>query len=152
MRTLSHCVTIECAVTAVHAFEFLADGLQVGRWALGAWEAQPSADGLFRAHSLFDNGEIWVRPVPDRARFIVDYHVGSDPMRLTPRIMARVVPGPCVGGAAECCLATLIAWRDAAMSEERWQRLIATHEVEIHLIKSILERERAKPASTASSA
>jgi hypothetical protein len=135
---LSHCVTAECAVPARRAYAFLSDGLAVGRWALGSFAARKVGRNLFRGRSLFDGAEILYRPVGDTARMIVDYHVGATPQQLVPRVMARVVPGEATGRDKGSCLVTLVAWRDAAMSEARWERLMACHEVEILLVQALL--------------
>ena len=145
MSPLSHCVTAECAVPARRAYTFLSDGLEVGRWALGSFEARKVGRNLFRGRSLFDDGEVLYRPVGDAARLIVDYHVGTHPRTLTPRVMARVIPGEATGRSKGSCLVMLVAWRDATMSEARWERLVACHEVEIRLVQALLgERRRAR--------
>jgi hypothetical protein len=140
---LSHCVTAECSVPAARALTFLADGVALGRWALGCWHAEPRGDGLFAGRSLFDGAEVWVRPVTDTRLGIVDYHVGAGPDVLVPRIMARVVPGAAVGRGAQTCLVSLLAWRAAGMDAEHWARLVAAHCVEIVLIRALLERDAA---------
>ena len=138
MSVLSHCVTAECAVPARRAYDFLTDGLAVGRWALGSFDAQKVGQDLFRGRSLFDGAEILYRPVGDPGRLIVDYHVGTDPTSLVPRVMARVIPGEATGRDTGSCLVTLVAWRDASMSEARWERLVACHDVEILLVQAQL--------------
>ena len=135
---LAHCATVECAVPARRAYEFLADGLEVGRWALGSFAARRVGKNLFRGRSLFDGSVVLYRPVGDAARLIVDYHVGTRPRALIPRVMARVVPGEATGRDKGSCLVTLLAWRDASMSQARWERLIACHEVEIRLVQALL--------------
>jgi len=140
---LSHCVTAECAVPARRAYAFLSDGLAVGRWALGSFGARRVGPNLFRGRSLFDGSQVLYRPVGDAARLIVDYHVGATARALVPRVMARVVPGETTGRDKASCLVTLVAWRDASMSQARWERLIACHEVEIRLVQALLVDERA---------
>ena len=142
MASLSHCVTAECAVPARRAYEFLSDGVAVGRWALGSFDARRVGPNLFRGRSLFDGAEVLYRPVGDAARLIVDYHVGTSPRALVPRVMARVVPGESTGRSRRSCLVSLLAWRDASMSEARWERLIACHEVEIRLVQALLAGRR----------
>jgi hypothetical protein len=142
VASLSHCVTAECAVPARRAYEFLSDGLAVGRWALGSFAARRVGPNLFRGRSLFDGAEVLYRPVGDAARLIVDYHVGTSPRALVPRVMARVVPGESTGRSRRSCLVSLLAWRDASMSEARWERLIACHEVEIRLVQALLAGRR----------
>jgi hypothetical protein len=139
-------VTAECAVPARRAYEFLSDGLAVGRWALGSFDAEKVGPDLFRGRSLFDGAEVLYRPVGDPERLIVDYQVGTDPTMLVPRVMARVVPGEATGRDTDSCLVTLVAWRDASMSADRWERLVACHEVEILLVQAQLaEGRRQRP-------
>ena len=140
--SLSHCVTAECAVPARRAYDFLTDGVEVGRWALGSFAAQRVGQNLFRGRSLFDGAEVLYRPVGDAARLIVDYHVGTNARALVPRVMARVVPGEATGRTRRSCLVTLVAWRDASMSDARWELLMACHEVEIRLVQALLAGRR----------
>jgi hypothetical protein len=140
---LSHCVTAECAVPARRAYAWLADGLAVGRWALGSFGARRVGPNLFRGRSLFDGAPVLYRPVGDAARLTVDYHVGTDPQALVPRVMARAIPGEATGRDGGSCLVTLVAWRDAGMTDARWERLVACHEVEIQLIQAQLEASTA---------
>lgn len=137
---LSHAVTELVAAPADRAFRFLADGLQLGRWAFGCWQTEAVADGLFRGHSLFDGSAGLVRIEADPARMSVWFHVGAVPERLVPRIVALVVPGERTGRGAETCLVTLLAWRDAGMNEDRWRRVAVGHETEALLIKALIER------------
>jgi hypothetical protein len=135
-------VTAECAVPARRAYDFLTDGVEVGRWALGSFAAQRVGQNLFRGRSLFDGAEVLYRPVGDAARLIVDYHVGTNARALVPRVMARVVPGEATGRTRRSCLVTLVAWRDASMSDARWELLMACHEVEIRLVQALLAGRR----------
>lgn len=77
----------------------------------------------------------------DRARLVIDYHIGTSAAKLVPRAMARVVPGATLGRARNTCVVSLLAWREASMPDERWARLVACHEVEILLIQSLLDRK-----------
>jgi hypothetical protein len=52
------------------------------------------------------------------------------------------VPGPNVGTEAESCVLTFIAWRAAAMDDDRWRRLTASHEFEVVLLKNLIENGR----------
>jgi hypothetical protein len=143
MSAISHCVSAECAVPARRAYDFLLDGLEVGRWALGSFASRKVGRNLFRGRSLFDGAAVLYRPIGDPARLIVDYHVGTDPQALVPRVMARVVPGEATGRDKRSCVVTLIAWRDASMSDARWERLVACHEVEIRLVQAQLAERTA---------
>lgn len=136
---LSHCVTAECAVSAEKAYAFLLDGTKLGRWAIGSFGTAIRPDGIFVGTSLFDGSVSYGRAVGDPGRLIIDYHVGRTPEQLTPRIMAKIVPGPQIGRPVDTCLVTLLAWRDAGMDDARWHRLKVSHEAEIVLIQSQIQ-------------
>jgi hypothetical protein len=95
-------------------------------------------DGVFRGRSLFDGSLSWLTIDSDPQRLLIDYHVGSATER-QPRISARVTPGPVCGLPPSQCAMMLTAWRGAAMTDERWQRLCAAHDAEIWLIKAQAE-------------
>ena len=135
----AHITSLVCAVEPERALRFLADGRQLGRWALGSMNTVRVSTGLYKGVSLFDGSVSFVRPVLNQSLGQVDYWVGSDARQLNPRIAARVLPNP--GG----CLVSLAAWRGPAMSDARWARLIACHEAEIHLVQALLEQTR-RPA------
>jgi hypothetical protein len=142
MTDVAHACTALVAVDAQTAFAFLADPKALGGWALGCWDASVDPTGRFYGVSLFSGEETWGRVEADPARLVIDYLVGSRPDALSPRISARVVPGPVTGRPAEVCLITLTAWRGAGMDDARWRQLVAAHEAEILLIKGQLERRR----------
>lgn len=137
---LSHCCSARMAVGADVAYAFLADGAALGRWALGCWDTEVHEGGLLSGTSLFDGSRTWVRLSCNGERQLVDYYLGADPGDLRPRINARVVPGETLDEAPGRCVVTLTAWRPAAMPDERWHRLKVSHDVEIQLIKALLER------------
>lgn len=126
------------------AYEYLCDGVSVGRWALGSFGARRVAANLFRGESLFDGTALLFRPVGNPERLEVDYHVGAVAAKLVPRAMARVIPGATLGRAKNSCVVSLLAWREASIPDERWARLVACHEVEILLIQAQLAQRRSK--------
>lgn len=141
MHELAHCATAVCEVAAETAFAFLADDRNLGSWALGCWNARPVGDRTVRGKSLFDGSQSIVRVTGVPERLTVDYAVGAGG-DLQPRISVRVVPGPVVGRSPGQCLVTMLAWRSADMTDARWARLVASHEVEILLLKARVEEVR----------
>jgi hypothetical protein len=137
---LSHAVTERISAPADAVFRFLSDGRNLGRWAFGCWETREVEPGLFVGHSLFDGSACLVRVVADAATFAVWFHVGTAADGLVPRIVAHVVPGEQTGRGAQESLMTLLAWRDATMSDDRWRRVAVGHETEALLIKALIER------------
>jgi enamine deaminase RidA (YjgF/YER057c/UK114 family) len=133
-----HVATAIVAASAEAAFAFMKDGLALGRWALGSFDTQALENGVFRGHSLFDGAARFIRIEDDAAKLSITYHVGQDPERLQPRILATIEPG---AGTPPECRVSLIAWRDASMTDERWRHLTTTHETEILLVKALIERK-----------
>lgn len=117
----------------------------MARWNLGLMNCREPEPGLFTGASLFDGAQGWVRIKPAAGHDAVDYHVGASPDRLVPRIHARVIDGALLGHGAGSCVVTLLAWRPAGMSDERWSRLMSTHETEIELIRAQLNGQHATP-------
>lgn len=134
-----HAVARLCRCSSAAALALLSQAKGLASWNLGLWHTQDVAPGLLAGRSLFGGGAGLARVQVDAASGWVSYAVGSSEAELQPRIQARVQPGPELGFAPGHCMVTLLAWRTAAMDDERWQRLQAAHEVEIDLIRSQLE-------------
>ncbi len=135
----SHIASIVVNRDADAVFAFMADAKNLHRWSFGTWETKIGSDGLIEGKSLFDGSKAYVRIDADAARQLIDFHIGLEPERLVPRILVRVVPGATVGLGEDASVLTFIAWRSAAMDDDRWRRLTASHELEVVLIKSLLE-------------
>ncbi len=135
----THAVSIELAVSADRTFAFMSDPKALDRWSFGTWKTVLHAGGLVEGSSIFDGSITWVRIDADKSRGVIDYHLGKEPDALTPRIMARVLPGDRVGLAGEASVLTMVAWRVKGMSDERWGRLVTSHEFEVYLLKSLIE-------------
>jgi hypothetical protein len=139
----SHIASIEVKRGAAQVFAFMADPAKLDRWSFGTWETEIAADGLVTGTSIFDGAKTFVRIDADTERLSIDYRLGGDPARLVPRIAVRVVPGPHLGLDPGHCVLTFIAWRAAAMDDDRWRRLTASHDFEAVLIKNLIENGRA---------
>jgi|UPI000688CFE7 hypothetical protein len=138
--TDSHCASVLCRAPASEALAFLADGVQLGHWALGCWQTEPLGDDVVRGHSLFDDQLGCVRPVADASRMTVVYHVGATADALSPRISAVVEPEGGTDAKGVSCRISLHATRTPDMDDARWLRLVRCHEVEVLLIQARLER------------
>ena len=137
---LCHHATVHVAAPAERALAFMADGLQLGTWAMGCWNTRAAGPDLFVGTSLFDGQEGYVRIVLERALMNVDYHVGPAADRLVHMNTARVIPGGALGHDPASAVVSLLAWRPAAMADDIWQRICITHEAEMLLIQSRLAR------------
>jgi len=127
--------------SAATVFAYVSDAINIGKWALGMWATTDAGDGLVTGASLFDGSRSYARTDCDGDRLIIDFHLGADRENLTPRITAKIVPGPHVGLNDDQCVFTLLAWRVAGMDDLRWRKLTASHELEVILLKSMLEQQ-----------
>jgi hypothetical protein len=138
---LGHMVTRHVCAPADLAFAYLCDPVALGRWSLGCFGTSlDERTGFHTGTSLFDGAQGWFRIEPDPARMLVDFGVGT-PDELQVRISARVVEGTQSGYESDTCLVMLSAWRPRTMDAERWERLCASHEAEIWLIKAQIETD-----------
>lgn len=137
----SHSASIEVAVDAETAFEYMGSGMNQRRWALGSWERVDHGDGLFSGTSLWDASTLYVRLEPHPELLLVDYRVGKDPEDLRRLTQARIVPGAELGRDPDACVVTLTTWRGAAQTDASWARTYHAFKTEMHLIKGRLEHE-----------
>jgi len=124
---------------ANQVFAFMADPNKLGQWALGAWNGTVDETGLIHANSLRDGAGIYVRVASHSDVGLIDYLVGTRADALQPRIFARIVSGSVLGCSGDECGLMMSALRTDDMDDARWASLIATHAVEIDLIKSAIE-------------
>lgn len=121
------------------AIAFLADPRKLSSWAVGMGETTVHPDGTIEGAFPETKQPIWARIDADPGRGTIHYHLGPDPGSLAPRIMVRVVPGRVLGGDPESCVVSMIAWRQEAMDDARWEALKSGHEREIHEVKRLIE-------------
>jgi len=131
--------TIRIDAPAGEVFEFMADPGRLDLWSFGTWRTEIAANGLIRGRSLQTGAPIWLRITPHALLMLIDYHLGEEPDALSPRIYARVIPGPVTGHDPNTCALVLTALRGAAMDDDRWARLIRAHAFELDVIKALIE-------------
>jgi hypothetical protein len=135
----SHIASIVVNRAATDVFARMGDRDNLHRWSFGTWKTEIRADGLVHGTSLFDGAGILVRIDKDDTRLSIDFHLGPEPDKLVPRIQLRVVPGNHLGLGHDQSVLTFIAWRSETMDDDRWRRLTAAHEMEVVLVKSLIE-------------
>ncbi len=138
-----HSASIAVAVPADVAFAFMADGVKQGDWAFGSWQRRALGDGLFVGTSLITGQPTYVRIHADAGRRLIDYDVGLAADALEPRNSARILPGPVLGLAEDCCVITLMTWRHRRHDDATWMQIGTLHEAEMFVIKGLLERTAA---------
>jgi hypothetical protein len=127
-------------VPADVAFEFLADGMNQSYWALGSLDRRRLSEDLYAGTSMFDGAEEFIRIHANRDLRLVDYYVGASEDDLHHAVESRVILGPELGHAEDCCVVTNTIWRSTGLDDEAWEVLYHLWHTEVNLIKGRLER------------
>ena len=138
---LCHTATLPIGVSAEKTFEFMTNTEMMGRWAFGAWELKPAKGDILIGKSLFEDLEVYCRIKANRDILQLDYEVGEDPVHLVPRIISKIIPGEYIGRDADSCLLSMISWRSATASDERWRLTCGSHEAEVFRIRHLVETQ-----------
>ena len=139
---LAHICSVAVERPAGDAMAYLADPEKLSSWAAGMGETTVHADGMIEGAFPETKQPIWARIDSDPGRGTILYHLGPDPDSLVPRIMVRVVPGSVLSSDPESCVVSLVAWRQEAMDDARWEGLKSGHESEILDLKRLIESTR----------
>ena len=135
-----HATAITVHTPAQRAFAFLSDPGELHRWALAEHDVVAAGENAMRGTHRVNGTVTVVRIDADAVRGIIDYQLAGEGEPLIPRIMARVVAGEALQDDPDRCMIGLFAWRTADMDDDRWRRLIAAHEWEIVLLRTLLEK------------
>ena len=136
----SNSQSVRIGADAESVFRFLSDPARLGHWSFGTWgDPDVGRDGLVTGHSIATGARIHMRIDADPGRLLIDYHLGTDPADLHPRIFARVIPGPVSGHGSDQSTLILTAVRTNGMGDARWARLIRAHAAELDIIKGQIE-------------
>ena len=139
MNTDSVSVVIERNAETV--FKFMSDPNKMDLWSFGTWRINVDSDGLVHGCSIFDGSTACVRIESNAQNRLIDYWVGTDSENLAPRIFVRITPSEVIGSSTLNCILLMVSFRTAAMSDDRWHRLVTAHAFEVQLIKSLLEND-----------
>lgn len=137
-------MTADIAATHINApaeqvFEFMRDAERLSLWSFGTWRTDIHDGGLVQGWSLATGAPIWLRIAAYPDTLLIDYYLGTGPHTLSPRISARVIPGPVTGHATDTSTLTMTALRSAEMDDARWAGLIRAHAAEVDIIKGLIE-------------
>ena len=135
----AHICSVAVERPASDAMACLADPEKLSAWAVGMGETTVHPGGAIEGAVPGTGAPIWARIDADPGRGTIHYRLGPDPDSLVPRIMVRVVPGSVLGRDPKSCVVSLVAWRQEAMGDARWESLKSGHEREILEVKRLIE-------------
>lgn len=136
-----HTCSVSVDAPALQAFKYMADGIKQGEWTFGSWDRRQVGEQLFVGRSMFDDKETYIKIDADEERLVIYYRLGEAPGCLQTRNMVRIVRGPDLGWEDNRSLVTLLAWRSAFMSDDRWKQLCVSHETQMFIIKARIEAQ-----------
>ncbi len=136
----AHQASIEVAVPAETAFEFMGDGMKQNHWALGSVNRKPLGDNLFVGQSSFDGSDLYVKLKSDPEWLIVDYLIGESPETVQPAVEARIRRGESLGRSDSASVITLTLWRWPFADQDEWEMHYHLWKTEMHMIKGAIER------------
>jgi hypothetical protein len=134
-----HVASIVVDLPAARAFEVLSDPVLRGKWTLGSVDRRLVADDMIVGRSSFDGSTLYSRLLSYPDLLMHDSHVGPSPDALRPLVQIRVKRGEDIGIDPGQCLVTMIVWRSAAVSDDKWEREYFVWRTEIHLLKAAVE-------------
>lgn len=138
----SHIASVVIDAPLEQVAAFVASPQNLDQWTFGTWEIEDVGDGITKGKSLFDGGEVYVKIECDPKFHMVHYLLSATKQGpFTPRISARVLPGPTMGLGADQSVFSLMAWRHADMDDFRWHKLTSCHETEVLLVKARIEHQ-----------
>ena len=116
----------------------MAEPANLSLWSFGTWRTEIDDTGLVRGTSIRDGTVTYVRIKAHPEQRLIDYHVGTEPGTLSPRVFGRVTSEEVFGDGLGAGL-VLAAFRTAEMDDARWNSLAAIHRVELDIVRSALE-------------
>jgi hypothetical protein len=134
IHPLCHTASIEVDVPAKEAFDFMADGLNQSKWALGSLKRQHLGDNLFVGTSFWDGSTLYIKIKSYDDLFLVDYYCGKTGDNLQHINSARIVPR-----GENKCMVALTKWHVIGMDESTYLRTAESFEIEVWFIKFNLE-------------
>jgi hypothetical protein len=134
-----HSASIEVHCAVQKAFDYLADGIRQGEWALGSIDRQHVEGNLFTGRSMFNGAAEFIRVEPDAIRGLIHFSVGPAPEAIKPLALIRVMSGDILGLPNTQCVVSLITWRPYGTPDAIWRRVESSHEAEMFIIKHQLE-------------
>jgi uncharacterized protein YuzB (UPF0349 family) len=136
---ISDTVSVHVRADAAVVFAYISDRAKMDRWSFGTWHNILHNDGILEGRSMATGAAVFLRIDADPARMIVDYHLGTTPDALSPRIFARVMSGDVIGETPDSAVLLLTGLRSTDMDDERWNRLRRGHAAELDIIKGQIE-------------
>ena len=135
---LTHITSARIARPAAEVMAYLTNPLNFGQWQDGMREVEVLGPRAVKGVTV--GGKPAYAEIHDiEPEGAIFFHLGSDPAKLTPRIMMRIVDGAHLDASPEECVVSMIAWRLDSMDDKRWQVLIETHERETAALKELIE-------------
>ena len=133
-------IIIQCNSDII--YKFMSDKKKINLWSFGIeWDLNKIEDNIIQGKSNYDESISYLRITKNDTKKNIYYWIGKDKLNLIPRIYVRITPkeifnnGKTIFGNE----LAMISLKTDDMNEERWNKLKELHQLEINVIKKLIE-------------
>ena len=133
-------IIIQCNSDII--YKFMSDKKKINLWSFGIeWDLNKTEDNIIQGKSNYDESISYLRITKNDTKKNIYYWIGKDKLNLIPRIYVRITPkeifnnGKTIFGNE----LAMISLKTDDMNEERWNKLKELHQLEINVIKKLIE-------------
>ena len=123
-------------------YKFMSDKKKINLWSFGIeWDLNKTKDNIIQGKSNYDESISYLRITKNDTKKNIYYWIGKDKLNLIPRIYVRITPkeifnnGKTIFGNE----LAMISLKTDDINEERWNKLKELHQLEINVIKKLIE-------------
>ena len=123
-------------------YKFMSDKKKINLWSFGIeWDLNKTEDNIIQGKSNYDESISYLRITKNDTKKNIYYWIGKDKLNLIPRIYVRITPkeifnnGKTIFGNE----LSMISLKTDDINEERWTKLKELHQLEINVIKKLIE-------------
>ena len=123
-------------------YKFMSDKKKINLWSFGIeWDLNKIEDNIIQGKSNYDESISYLRITKNDIKKNIYYWIGKDKLNLIPRIYVRITPkeifnnGKTIFGNE----LSMISLKTDDINEERWTKLKELHQLEVNVIKKLIE-------------
>ena len=123
-------------------YKFMSDKKKINLWSFGIeWDLNKTKDNIIQGKSNYDESISYLRITKNDIKKNIYYWIGKDKLNLIPRIYVRITPKEILNNGKTIFgnELAMISLKTDDMNEERWTKLKELHQLEINVIKNLIE-------------
>ena len=123
-------------------YKFMSDKKKINLWSFGIeWDLNKTEDNIIQGKSNYDKSISYLRITKNDTKKNIYYWIGKDKLNLIPRIYVRITPKEILNNNTTIFgnELSMISLKTDDINEERWNKLKELHQLEINVIKKLIE-------------